>query len=185
MTSPNIPDSVAEQALRRQMPNVEAMLGQEPEALARYAKEELARKERLEQLLASGAGLPEANAVLRDEHYFCTVDVAFIVCYGTVTASVNFGDGYTWDFKSSFWGGGACGGKGAGWSPWGSGFIAPNEGETMWFQIQSVQATAGEIQMFFWRANQPILGGILVAAAGVGAFGGGGSGAWHRGTKWR
>lgn len=185
MAHPSFSDPMTEQALRWQIPNVKGMIGQEPEALARYAQEEQERKARLEKMIASGAGLPEANADVGDEHYFCTVDVAFIVCYGTVTASVNFGDGYTWDFKSSFWGGGACGGKGAGWSPWGAGFIAPQEDEKMWFQIQSVQATAGEIQMFFWRADQPILGGILVVAAGVGAFGGGGSGNWHRGSKWR
>ena len=57
MAHPRFPDPMTEQALRRQIPNVKGMIGQEPEALARYAQEEQERKARLEKMIASGGWL--------------------------------------------------------------------------------------------------------------------------------
>lgn len=149
-----------------------SLLGREPEAIQEFIQEE---QEKM------NLSLRRMQENLRgDVVYFGSVSVNFIICRGHVTATVTFGDGNEWEFSADFWGGGAGSSTGAGMSIWGDGFIAPKQNEKMCFQLSTAGFTAGEIQMFWWRPNGPIIGSILAVGASIGIAGGGGEGHWKK-----
>jgi len=149
-----------------------SLLGRKPEAI-----QEFMQKEQENMNLS----LKKMQENLRgDVTYFGSVSVNFIVCRGHVTATVTFGDNNEWEFSSDFWGGGAGSSTGAGISVWGDGFIAPQQNEKMSFELSTAGFTAGEIQMFWWRPNGPIIGSILAVGASIGIAGGGGEGYWKK-----
>lgn len=148
-----------------------SLIGQDPSAIRKYHEGD--------PILLDQA-IRDFQVQKSDVSYPSTVSINFTLCHGHVTAEATFGDHRRWAFDSDFWGFGFGYASGAGVSVWGSGFIAPEEGEKMNFEIVSAQVTGGAIQMFLWRDGGPILGSFLVGAGGAGLVGGGGAGLWSR-----
>ncbi len=149
-----------------------SLIGKEPGAVQEFMQKE---HEKMSLTLRKMQETPRG-----DVSYFGSVSVNFIICRGHVTSNITFGDNNEWEFSADFWGGGAGSSTGAGLSVWGDGFVAPNQKEKMEFELFTAGLTAGEIQMFWWRHNGPILGSLLAIGASVGIAGGGGEGTWRK-----
>ncbi len=98
--------------------------------------------------------------------------------YSKVTVEFNFGSYGVYDFNAGFWGAFGGGGGGGG-GPWVDGALPRNE-EEMEFQIAFGAVTGGSVELFWWRKNGPIQGGVVGVIGGLGVGGSKGTGKWTK-----
>ena len=120
---------------------------------------------------------PEGISAASETWYPASVSAGGFV-YSKVDARFNFYEYGEYDFSAGFWGA-FGGGAGGGGGPWVNEAL-PRDNEEMEFQIAFGSATAGACEMFWWRRDGPIQGGLMAVVGGLGVGVSKGTGTWRK-----